>query len=212
MTTQQPSQVFDEAKAEEFGNGLVGTYMGACKTLVIDLGHRSGLWESLAQGPATSIELAERSGLNERYVRECLGGATVSGYVDYDPETKSHTLPAEHAASLVGETGANLSSLSPMITFLGGHVSAVLEAFTEEDRRQDMTNNTNIFRVLIKTLLKAGIITDRTRHVYQAWVDMDELAREDDEVAGGDVALAAMEELKGINQSRQKMGARYRTH
>jgi len=90
--------------------------------------------------------------------------------------------------------------------------SAVLEAFTNEDRRQNMTDNTNIFRVLIKTLLKAGIITDRTRHVYQAWVDMDELAGENDEVAGADIALAAMEELKGLNQSRQKMGARFRTN
>lgn len=90
--------------------------------------------------------------------------------------------------------------------------SAVLEAFTEEDRRQDMTKNTNIFRVLIKTLLKAGIITDRTRHVYQAWVDMDELSKEGDEVVGADIAAAAMEELKGINQGRQKMGARFRTN
>ena len=55
-----------------------------------------------------------------------------------------------------------------------------------------MTQGTNIFRVLIKTLLKAGIITDRTRHVYQAWVDMDELAKEDDEVAGHEVAMAAI--------------------
>jgi len=90
--------------------------------------------------------------------------------------------------------------------------SSILEAFTEEDRRRDMTQNTNIFRVLIKTLLKAGIITDRTRHVYQAWVDMDELAGEDDEVAGSDVAALAMEELKVINSGRQKMGVRYRTN
>ena len=59
--TQKPSQAFDEARAEEFGNQLVGTYMGAARTLIVDLGHRSGLWESLAQGPATSVELAERS-------------------------------------------------------------------------------------------------------------------------------------------------------
>ena len=90
--------------------------------------------------------------------------------------------------------------------------SAILESFTDEDRRQDMTTNTNIFRVLIKTLLKAGIITERTRPVYQAWVDMDELAKEDDEVAGADVAARAMEELKEINSGRQKMGARFRAH
>ncbi|MBJ19976.1 MAG: DUF3066 domain-containing protein [Deltaproteobacteria bacterium] len=89
--------------------------------------------------------------------------------------------------------------------------SAILEAFTETDRRRDMTKNTNIFRVLIKTLLKCGIITDRTRPLYQAWVDMDELAAENDEVAGADVATLAMEELKAINSGRQKMGPRYRT-
>ena len=89
--------------------------------------------------------------------------------------------------------------------------SAVLEAFGDEDRRSEMTENTNIFRVLIKTLLKAGIITDRTRHVYAAWVDMDELVGEDDEVAGADIALRAMRELKQINSGRQKMGARFRT-
>ncbi|MBW2498645.1 MAG: ferritin-like domain-containing protein [Deltaproteobacteria bacterium] len=87
---------------------------------------------------------------------------------------------------------------------------AVLEAFGDEERRRTMTENTNIFRVLIKTLLKAGIITERTKPVYAAWVDMDELASEDDEVAGADVAARAMAELKLINQGRQKMGTRFR--
>jgi ribonucleotide reductase beta subunit family protein with ferritin-like domain len=90
--------------------------------------------------------------------------------------------------------------------------SAVLEAFTDQDRRQDMTQNTNIFRVLIKTLLKAGIITDRTKHVYGQWVDMAELAAEDDEVAGADVAREATEVLKDINQNRAKRNERYQVN
>jgi hypothetical protein len=90
--------------------------------------------------------------------------------------------------------------------------SAVLEAFTDADRRQSMTESTNIFRVLIKTLLKAGIITDRTKPVYAQWVDMDELASESDQVAGSEVAEEGVEILKQINQSRQKMGARYRVN
>ncbi len=82
---------------------------------------------------------------------------------------------------------------------------AVLEAFGEEDRRKTMTENTNIFRVLIKTLLKAGIITERTKHVYGNWVDMAELHAEDDEVAGADVAEAALIELAEINSHRRVM-------
>ncbi|NQZ95626.1 MAG: ferritin-like domain-containing protein [Myxococcales bacterium] len=90
--------------------------------------------------------------------------------------------------------------------------AAVLENFSDADRRADMTNNTNVFRVLIKTLLKAGIITDRTKHVYALWVDMDELDAESDEVAGVAVADAATEVLRDINQSRPKHGARYRVN
>jgi hypothetical protein len=84
--------------------------------------------------------------------------------------------------------------------------SAVLEAFTDGERRQSMTEGTNIFRVLIKTLLKAGIITERTRSVYGAWVDMDELAGEDDEVVGTDVAESAIIELREINGTRKRVG------
>ncbi len=83
--------------------------------------------------------------------------------------------------------------------------SAVLEAFGDEDRRADMQNSTNIFRVLIKTLLKAGIITDRTKPVYSTWVDMEELALEADEVVGSDLAEATVEELREINRGRKKM-------
>ncbi len=77
--------------------------------------------------------------------------------------------------------------------------SAVLEAFSDKDRREDMKQSGNIFRVLIKTLLKAGIITDRTRHIYGNWVDMPELDAEDDEIPGHDVAEAATADLRQIN-------------
>jgi hypothetical protein len=83
--------------------------------------------------------------------------------------------------------------------------SAVMEAFSDEDRRSSMTEGTNIFRVLIKTLLKAGIITERTRSVYGAWVDMDELHGEADEVAGIEVADATVDELREINSKRRVM-------
>jgi hypothetical protein len=83
---------------------------------------------------------------------------------------------------------------------------AVLEGFGDEERRKAMTQGTNIFRVLIKTLLKAGIITERTRSTYAQWVDMDELAAEADEVAGSDVAEAGIEELRVINAGRKRRG------
>ena len=82
---------------------------------------------------------------------------------------------------------------------------AVMEAFSDADRRRVMRESTNIFRVLIKTLFKAGIITDRTKATYAAWVDMEELRGESDEVVGSDIADRTVEELREINAKNSKL-------
>jgi hypothetical protein len=83
--------------------------------------------------------------------------------------------------------------------------AAVLESFTDSDRREQMRQSTNVFRTLVKTLLKAGIITERTRSQYAAWVDMDELAGESDRMAGADVAEEGLRTLKEINAGKRKI-------
>jgi len=88
--------------------------------------------------------------------------------------------------------------------------AAVMEAFTNEDRRRMMKENTNIFRVLIKTLLHGGIITERTRHLYQAWVDMGQLEREPEGVVGDAIADEALVELREINRRRAKIGRAFK--
>ncbi|HSZ53453.1 MAG TPA: ferritin-like domain-containing protein [Caulobacteraceae bacterium] len=70
---------------------------------------------------------------------------------------------------------------------------------SDEQRREDMKQATNIFRVLIKTLLNAGIITDRTRAFYAVYVDMDELKGEGDRMVGDDIADEGIAYLKAIN-------------
>jgi hypothetical protein len=70
---------------------------------------------------------------------------------------------------------------------------------TDEARREDMKEATNIFRVLIKTLLNAGIISDRTRAFYGMYVDMDELKAEGDRMVGDDIAEDGIAYLKTIN-------------
>ena len=62
------------------------------------------------------------------------------------------------------------------------------------------------FRVLIKTLVKAGIITERTRSLYAMWVDMDELASESDEMVGDPIAQEGIEYLREINRQRKRIG------
>ena len=70
---------------------------------------------------------------------------------------------------------------------------------TDEARREDMKEASNIFRVLIKTLLNAGIITDRTRAFYGLYVDMDELKAEGDKMVGDDIAEEGIKYLQKIN-------------
>ncbi|MEG9860881.1 MAG: ferritin-like domain-containing protein [Parvularculales bacterium] len=78
-------------------------------------------------------------------------------------------------------------------------MSEMLEAVTMDERREQMQRETNIFRVLVKTLLKAGIITERTRSFYATYVDMDELKSEGDHMIGDDIAEEGIAYLKTIN-------------
>ena len=67
--------------------------------------------------------------------------------------------------------------------FLRASETSIIEAC-----RERMRESTDIFRVLVKTLLKAGIITDRTRDFYSVYVDLDELKEEGDRMVGDDIA------------------------
>jgi len=70
---------------------------------------------------------------------------------------------------------------------------------TDDVRRENMKEQTNIFRVLVKTLLNAGIITDRTRGFYAIYVDMEELKTEGDRMVGDDIAEEGIKYLQEIN-------------
>src|SRR5438309_7701485 len=82
---------------------------------------------------------------------------------------------------------------------------AVLEARTDEHRRSLMQRSSNVFRTLIKTLLKAGVITERTRAHYAMWVDLDELSAEGDRMVGDEVAEEGIRSLKEINAGKRKV-------
>src|ERR1043166_9283599 len=85
---------------------MVEQNSGTMTTLLGAVGDRLGLFKNLAeQGPATSAELASRTSLNERYLREWLGGMATAGYLDYEVSTKRFSLPAEHASVLAQENG-----------------------------------------------------------------------------------------------------------
>ena len=78
-------------------------------------------------------------------------------------------------------------------------IAEMATMITDETRREGMKEQSNIFRVLVKTLLNAGIITDRTRGFYATYVDMDELKGEGDRMIGDDIAEEGIKYLQEIN-------------
>jgi hypothetical protein len=57
----------------------------------------------LKEGPATSEELAKRTGTAERYVREWLAAQAAAGYVSYDAKAGRYFLTEEQAECLTNE-------------------------------------------------------------------------------------------------------------
>src|SRR5262249_57069203 len=100
------ARAIDSARQEEFVEKVIGQISGTMTTLLGAIGDRLGLFKNLAErGPATSAELASRTEMNERYLREWLGGMATAGYVNYDGSTKRFSLPVEHASVLAQENG-----------------------------------------------------------------------------------------------------------
>src|SRR5690242_14842268 len=113
--------LIDAARQEEFVGKVVQQISGTMTTLLGAIGDRLGLYKNLAeQGAATSAELASRTKLNERYLREWLGGMATAGYLDYDASSQRFSLPAEHAPVLAQENGP----------FFVGGMYQMLPAFT----------------------------------------------------------------------------------
>ncbi len=87
-------------------------------------------------------------------------------------------------------------------------MAGLVEMRANRDPNRKMRGETNIFRVLIKTLLSGHIITERTRGFYASFVDMDELAAEGDVMPGEAIAEEGIAYLKEINfKGRAEQGA-----
>jgi 2-polyprenyl-3-methyl-5-hydroxy-6-metoxy-1,4-benzoquinol methylase len=122
---------YDEARAEAFAGRVLELLNGGALAVMISVGHRTGLFDALgAREGATSAELAEAAGLNERYVREWLGAMTAGRIVELDPETARYSLPAEHAAWLTRAASPdNLAVEAQWITTLSAVEDDIIDCF-----------------------------------------------------------------------------------
>ena len=121
----------DARAAEEFGNRVVGIVNDAAVAMLLSIGHQTGLFDALADLPAaTSTQLADAAGLNERYVREWLGGLVSAGIIDYHPDTVTYELPRHHAAALTRAGGPeNIAKLAQYIAIFGEVEQKIIGCF-----------------------------------------------------------------------------------
>jgi 2-polyprenyl-3-methyl-5-hydroxy-6-metoxy-1,4-benzoquinol methylase len=119
----------DEARLEQFLGQAVTDIGAAMNGVLVMMGGELGLWKALAgAGPVSCAEIAEKSGVAERYVREWASAQAASGYLEYDADADTFTLPPEQAMAFADED-------SPVYLLGGYHL--ISSAFKDREKIQE---------------------------------------------------------------------------
>ena len=103
--SSQPGTI-DQDRLNQFLGAAVGDLGAAISATLMLVGDRWGLYRALAEGgPATSAELAQRTGTHERYVREWLCNQAAGGYMQYDAASGRYSLDDVQALCLADPGG-----------------------------------------------------------------------------------------------------------
>ncbi|TGA93144.1 class I SAM-dependent methyltransferase [Streptomyces sp. MZ04] len=123
----------DPARQEEFAGLMVDVLNKGVLALLVSAGHQTGLFDAMSTlPPSSSGDIAKAARLDERYVREWLGGMVLGGVVEYEPDGATYVLPPEHAASLTTAAGPdNLAGMTPYVALMGEVEQKVIAAFRE---------------------------------------------------------------------------------
>jgi 2-polyprenyl-3-methyl-5-hydroxy-6-metoxy-1,4-benzoquinol methylase len=119
----------DVQAVETFARKLLDVLTGNALIKLVVLGYRTRLFEAATQGPSTCAELADRAGLDERYVREWLGAMVTGGLIHYEPAEGRYTFPAEHAVLLTGSGARNMAPLSEIVESFGAVLPDLEQCF-----------------------------------------------------------------------------------
>jgi len=133
-TSGGPRSPADPAAA--LAERLFQDVVGALELFTVYLGEQLGLYRALdADGPATSLELADRTGTTERYVREWLEHQAASGLLEVDdpgadPSDRRYRLPPAHAPVLADPDDLRFRAFSGVeIVRAGRWLPQLVEAF-----------------------------------------------------------------------------------
>jgi 2-polyprenyl-3-methyl-5-hydroxy-6-metoxy-1,4-benzoquinol methylase len=94
----------DQSKVEALAFRVVGDMAASFSMALGYIGDRLGLFRTLAgTGAVTSEQLASKTGLNERYVREWLKAMVAAEYLEYDPASGCFFMTPEQEQVLAND-------------------------------------------------------------------------------------------------------------
>jgi 2-polyprenyl-3-methyl-5-hydroxy-6-metoxy-1,4-benzoquinol methylase len=126
FTKEEIAMTLDETKLNQLMQRAVVDFGAVFHAAMVLLGDKLGLYKAMVDaGPLNSTELAARTGLHERYVREWLASQAAGGYLDYEAATGRYILTAEQALALAQDD-------SPV--FLPGAFQVALAAVKAEPK------------------------------------------------------------------------------
>lgn len=120
----------DENKLEELQGKIITDVAGSLGLLLAYVGDQLGLYSALAEiSPATSQDLAEKTGTNERYVREWLSANVAGEYIEYDPASSCFSMTPEQALIFSAEGHP---------ACMQGFFQAVISVFADEPKASEV--------------------------------------------------------------------------
>lgn len=123
----------EEKSTDAFAGQLLDMLNQGALSLMVSIGHRTGLFDCMAELPSSSVEeIASHTGLETRYVKEWLAAMVAGGIIQYDPDDEFYHLPPSHAALLTRSASPdNIAVFAQYIGVLGQVEDRIVNCFRE---------------------------------------------------------------------------------
>ena len=121
----------EEKTVDAFAGQLMDMLNQGALSLMVSIGHRTGLFDTLSELPAATVEqISEHAGLNTRYVKEWLAALVSGGVIRYESGSQHYHLPGSHAALLSRKASPdNIAVFAQYISVLGQVEDRIVDCF-----------------------------------------------------------------------------------